>query len=87
MLSHFLLLNSRTHRFLKSGGTPAQLIHLLSTNYRGYAQMANLLCDLLVTSGMRVVVQDPAKLRTILERIQACRAVRWKPLRKTVSRT
>jgi len=41
-------------QFLAQGGTPPQLIELLSDNYRGYAPLCNLLSDWLMTIGKTV---------------------------------
>ncbi|EFA75412.1 TH1 family protein [Heterostelium album PN500] len=38
--------------YITNGGSPPDVIRLLSENYRGYAQMCNLLCDWLSVTGM-----------------------------------
>ena len=38
-------------RFIQAGGPPETLVRLLSDNYRGYAQMAKLMHDMLILAG------------------------------------
>jgi negative elongation factor C/D len=43
---------SLTKKFLSAGGTPPTVVQLLSENYRGYAEMSNLLCKWLIATGL-----------------------------------
>lgn len=42
------------YRYFQAGGTPEQVINLVSQNYSGVAQMANLLAEWLILAGIRV---------------------------------
>lgn len=42
-------------RYFQAGGTPEQVINLLSHNYTAVAQMTNLIAEWLITAGVKVV--------------------------------
>ena len=42
-----------TCRYFQAGGSPEQVIDLLSKNYHAYAQMANLMAEWIMSAGMR----------------------------------
>lgn len=44
-------LNNVYARFVKAGGQPETVVGLLADNYRGYAQMCNLVCQWLEDAG------------------------------------
>jgi len=39
------------YRYFKAGGSPEQVVQLLSDNYTAVAQTANLMADMLISAG------------------------------------
>lgn len=54
VVKHKHELKSLSFRYFQAGGTPEQVINLLSHNYTAVAQMTNLLAEWLITSGVKV---------------------------------
>jgi len=48
--SHLIFAMSK-NRYFQAGGSPEQVIELLSTNYNAFAQMANLMAEWIISAG------------------------------------
>jgi negative elongation factor C/D len=53
-LFYFLLIQKFVSRYFTAGGSPAQVIELLSQNYTASAQMANLMAEWLILAGASI---------------------------------